>query len=265
MARIFRAPWAAAAVLLVGLVSGCGRTPSGPSEVRSLRVEGPTSLSVGDVVAFRVIHETPRETRDVTDTVRWTVAPPFLTITRGTATAVGAGAVSIRAELDGVGSPPLQVQVASRIDGTYTMTIGGGICKWSPLPRDITLRTYRAQLVQRGTGLDLQLSDATFEGHAPGTALAIAGRYDAGTDPVTFDLPKPVYGWDDYEPVWAPITEVLPDGSRIQIVGTIRATPGPAGLSGTFKGFFAYSPGERAAYQRSGDCESDTHQFTLTR
>jgi hypothetical protein len=239
--------------------------------VGTLRIEGPTSLSVGDVAAFRVFHETGSETRDVTDLVHWRVAPPFLSIARGAATAIGAGSTSIRAELDGngrppLGSPPLGVQIASRIDGTYTLTIGGGVCRWSPLPREFTLRSYRVSLVQRGTGLELKLLDGTFEGHAPGSSPVIAGQYAAGTDPVSFHLPAADRGWwNEYETVWAPITEVLPDGSRIEIYGTVRAALVASGLSGTFKGTFMYSASERATYRLSHGCESDTNEFTLTR
>ena len=254
-------------VLLVGIVSGCGgATPPGPSEVGSLTVEGPTSLSVGDVAAFRVTQKTAGATRDVTDSVRWIISPPFLTITRGMASAIGAGSASIRAELDGMGSASLHVQITGRIDGTYTMTIGGGVCKWGNLPREFANRTFRTTLVQRGTGLDLQLADATFEGHAPGTAPVIRGWYEGGSDPVLFDLPPAARGWwNEYEIVWAPVTEVLPDGSRIEIYGTVRATPVASGLSGTFKGTFGYWPSTTAVFQRAFDCESDTHQLTLTR
>lgn len=261
---------AVASVLLVGVVSGCGAAPSGPSsgpsDLGSLTVEGPTSLAVGDVAAFRVTQRTGGQTRDVTDTARWTISPPFLTITGGTGTAIGVGSASIKADLDGMGSASLNVQIVGRIDGTYTMFIGGGVCKWGNLPPQFRNRTFQTTLVQRGTGLDLQLADAAFEGHAPGTAPVIRGRYEGGTDPVVFDLPPAARGWwNENEIVWSPVTEVLPDGSRIEIYGTVRATPVASGLSGTFKGFFYYSASATALFRASQDCESDTHQFTLTR
>ncbi len=269
--RLDRTLAAVTLVVLVGIGSGCGRAaapgPSlGPSEIGSLTVEGPTSLSVGDVAAFRVIQKTAGATRDVTDTAQWIIAPPFLTITRGTATAIGVGSASIRAELDGMGSPSLNVQIVGRIDGAYTMTIGGGVCKWGNLPREFALRTFRTTLVQRGTGLDLQLEDATFEGHAPGTAPIVRGQYEGGTEPVVFALSPASRGWwNEGETVWAPVTEVLPDGSRIEIYGTVRVAPVASGLSGTFKGFFYYTASPTALFRASQDCESDTHQFTLTR
>jgi hypothetical protein len=129
----------------------------------------------------------------------------------------------------------------------------------------LTLRTYRASLSQHGRGLSLSLTGATFKGHPSGTSPALIGHFDASTDVATFDLPKPQLGWwNEGEDVSALLTEVLPDGSRIEIDGTVLATSGPSGLSGTFNGTFSYWPSSPLG-GLGGDCESDRHQFTLAR
>ena len=73
--------------------------------------------------------------------------------------------------------------------------------------------------------------------------------------------------WDDYTKVWAPFTEVLLDGSRLEIIGTVRATAVPSGLSGTLKGSFHFSPAtlNDGPFGWASSCESDTHRFALTR
>lgn len=41
---------------------------------------------------------------------------------------------------------------------TTRSPIGGGVCKWSPLPWDLMNRTYRASLAQQGPFLQLSFS-----------------------------------------------------------------------------------------------------------
>jgi hypothetical protein len=162
---------------------------------------------------------------------------------------------------NGAPSPPVQVP---QVAGDYTLTIGGGICRWAPLPPDLTLRTYRAVLQQQGGFLALSFSGVTFEGHPSGTSPTLTGQLHVPTGVATFELPKPDLGWwNEWETVWAPVTEVLSDGSRIQVYGAVRATVEPSGLSGTFQGTFVYSPSSPQV--RSGSCESDQHRFTLAR
>ncbi len=275
--RLGRARCAVGVVLLAGILAGCdGESPSapsgggpgggGPGGNARLTVEGPTDMSVGDVSVFRVTQETAGETRDVTSSVRWTIAPPFLTFAGGTATAVGTGAASITAEVDGVRSAPRAVRIGGGLEGAYTMTIGSGVCKWGNLPLEFRNRTFRATITQQGTGLALQLGGAAFQDHLSGTGPVVSGQYVGGADPVVFELPPAARGWwNEYEAVWSPVTEVLPDGSRIEIFGTVRATVTPDGLSGTFKGFFDYSPSPSALYKLNQDCESEHHQFRMVK
>lgn len=153
-----------------------------------------------------------------------------------------------------------------QVAGEYTLTLGGGVCKWSPLPWDLMNRTYRVSLAQQHSGLHLTFSDARFEGHQPGSSPAISGRLEPLTGTATFDLPKPLNGWwNEWAPDWAPVTEVLADGSRLEIEGAVQATIDPSGLSGTFKGMFRYTASGLGPHIRSGSCESDHHRFALTR
>ena len=163
------------------------------------------------------------------------------------------------------GGTPSNVQVP-QVAGEYTLAIGGGVCKWSPLPWDLMNRTYRASLAQQGSSLQLSFSGANFEGHRSGSSPVVTGQLYPSTGVATFDLPKPHNGWwNEFGPYeWAPVTELLPDGSRLEIVGSVQATLDPSGLSGTFTGIFDYtaaSPGGLSG--RS--CESDHHRFVLTR
>ena len=164
---------------------------------------------------------------------------------------------------DNNGTPPT-VQIP-QVAGEYTLTMGGGICKWSPLPWDLMNRTYRASLAQQGSFLQLSFSGHNFEGLRPGTSPVVTGQLYPSTGVATFDLPKPHNGWwNEGEYEWAPVTELLSDGSRLEIEGTVQATLDPSGLSGTFTGIFRYSPASPGALS-GRSCESDHHRFTLTR
>ena len=163
----------------------------------------------------------------------------------------------------GAGSPanggtPPTVQVP-QVAGEYTLTLGGGVCKWSPLPWDLMNRTYRVSLAQQGSFLQLSFSGTNFHGHVPGTSPAVIGQLHPLEGVAAFDLPKPNNGWwNEYEYEWAPVTELLADGTRLEIEGSVRATLEPSGMSGTFTGTFRYSTIGRS-------CESDHHRFVLTR
>jgi hypothetical protein len=176
-----------------------------------------------------------------------------LSIDRGMASGLVFGEAHLRAHFEGLQSAPVPVLVWVDYSGTYTLTLGGGVCtNAGSRPTASTLRTYTALVVHNASTLDVRLSGASFE-----TGDSFPGQVRAAG--VTFTL---IPGSID----WAQVTERLPDGTWLEIGGAAVTTPSPSGLSGTFEGTFTqWTYDASAGYQIVGTCQSDAHQFTLAR
>ena len=119
---------------------------------------------------------------------------------------------------------------------------------------DLRTRTYDAQISQRGSDLEVQLTEPRFQ-------ITSRGRGDRFVGSVTptgasFRLDFSYYYY--YGPSMANLTEVISDGSLLWIYGNAPLTGSPSGLNGTFNGWLSHLSGNNFL----GGCQASTMSFT---
>ena len=274
-------------LVLALLVAGCNEDPDvgPPADLRaiSIRVEGP-----GDVTRsaqFTAVQTwSDGSNRDVTAAAQWTSTnPAVLSVSAGLATALTAGQVDVRAQFEQLNSQPRAVRVvpvANEWDGSYALTIGAMCGAATLLPPDLRQREYTALIQQSGLSLFVVVPKVgEFGGQIvnPQVTFSISNlrpfARPRGRALVTPDLsgvirfvasrdePRIYRARYGVPPV--SLMEVLPDGRRLVMSGSVVTTMSPSGFSGTLNGSVSlYQPSDPNLLAA---CTSSSHLFTLTR
>jgi hypothetical protein len=148
---------------------------------------------------------------------------------------------------------------ARDFSGTYTLVVTAlSPCSSGarPLKPELQQRSYQATIDQSSARLTVRLDENRFPPH-PGMPTNRFTGYVTPTG-AEFTMGATSYYYYDAEPA-ANITELLPDGSRLLIHGSVTTTGSPAGLSGPFTGWFSHY----SSWTLLGNCQAAT--FTLTR
>lgn len=156
--------------------------------------------------------------------------------------------------------------------GPYTLAIEVACSTSTPVAADLRHRSYAAFLTQRGSTLEVVLTESSrFRVNSAGRGDRFSGRVDAAG--ATFNLRGPSWYYFPYDPStdYPNVVERLSSGTFLTLDGTALTRGSPAGLSGDLRGgvshwsstfptaFALFSPG--CCF---GTCYSPAHRFTLT-
>ena len=299
-------------LMVLAVVAGaCGGNEKGiggavPQPI-TVRINGPGQVTPPGQTQFAAIQTwSDGATVDVTASAQWTnTNPTVLSIGAGLATALAPGEAGLTARFDQFVSQPRTVLVVPPFpewNGTYSLTLGGGVCTGS-MPPELKQRTYTAAVGQSGLTLNVEVPNAgNFAGHIINPPVRFSlysfqalsarrtrkrsvgwvrpeegGRGVGGSPPmmpsrfngtlnqaVATSAPRLRAAYWGPVGVYTPlIVEVLPDGNRLAIGGDAETTMSPSGFTGTLNG-------ELTLFEKNTDkqlavCASPSHVFRLVR
>jgi hypothetical protein len=298
-------------MVLAVLAGACGGNEKGmggavPQPI-TVRIVGPGQVTPPGQTQFAAIQTwSDGATVDVTAGAQWTTTnPTVLSIGAGLATALAPGEAGLTARFDQFLSQPRTVLVMPPFpewNGTYTLTLGGGVCS-GPMPPELKQRTYTATVGQSGLMLNVEVPNTgNFSGHivnppvrfslyrvqylsakrarkrSAGWVLPEGGRGAGGGSPkmmpfrfngtleqaVATSRPRLRAAYWEPFPVYTPlIVEVLPDGNRLTIGGQAETTMSPSGFTGILNGELTLLEGNTD--KQLAVCYSPSHVFRLVR
>jgi hypothetical protein len=146
----------------------------------------------------------------------------------------------------------------ANVSGTYTLAVTAARdCRVAPghrpLPEELRVRTYQANVEQTGPLLEMTLSGPNLR------SRSIPGRVDPGR--VWFSL-----GWTFEDLIdERPLLEHIPGIGFLAIGGGVSATVSANRLAGTLDGEIHIFESEAVGIRPSVECYSERHQFVLSK
>lgn len=152
----------------------------------------------------------------------------------------------------------------SDISGTFTLTLTAADSCRGALPNDALRRVYTATIVQHGAQLETRLTGATFVINRTGKGSSFSGVIEPTQLRFTLNL-QPWYNYYPYVPAYYPdIVERLDPGYLV-VSGTVLAQGSGNRISGLLNGTIAVWQALEGRTPLTGSCNSNAHQFVLTR